>query len=103
MAAASSDQADGASERLEWDGREIEPRHVTFKVYEEAQSMTPQDRLLHIMIGSLHYKDDGSKVFKARAEIGDIPNVRMFRVWKFAMACAEFNKPPEEENPFPKA
>lgn len=97
---------DGVSppEKLEWEGREVVPHYVSYKVYEEAEkgSMSAQDKLLHTLWNSLHHADDGTKVFKTRAEISEIPNVKMYRIWKLAMACATFNKPPESENPFPK-
>lgn len=97
--------ADGAAaieeaSKLEWEGREVEPRHLTVDQMGAAEREESSKEVLYaILIASLHYKDDGTRVFKDRAALGLIPNIRQYRLVGLAVACAKFNKPPESELP----
>ena len=86
--------------KLEWEGREVEPRHLSVDQMGAAErEENNKEVLFAILIASLHYKDDGTRVFKDRATLGLIPNIRQYRLVGLAVACAKFNKPPESELP----
>lgn len=90
--------------QLMWKGREVEPREISVKVQRDAnnhnKSGDADGMLFHVMAHSLHYKDDGKRVFKSVDQIREDTAQRdYYKLMTLAVACVRFNNPSEADIP----
>lgn len=87
--------------KLYWRDREVEPKDISLGVQKEANKISrdgdSDGSLLHVMAHSLHYVDDGKRVFRSLSQLReDVMQREYYLLMNLAIACSRHNSPPNE-------